>query len=384
MIEVHCITRAEEFAGLETVWNELLQRSAADNPFLTHQWLYSWWQSFGGASKLNILICWEKSASGESLVGIFPGYILNGYFSVVSKLRLLGSEVVTSDFLDVIVAKGREKEILPFLLAELRRDKNLHLIELTDLREESPLLASSDLVSGQGWCSQEWRVQKLCPTLPLPEDPADYFGSLSRSVRKNFQYYLRRLEAKGAILEIIQQEEDLSHGLADFCRLHMSRRNQMAQSGIFASKAQNAFYSDVFQRFFRAGWLELAFLNVAGERVAGVCQFNYRNAVYYYQTGYDVAWQKSSVGFVLNTMLIERAIRQGKSFYEFLRGVEEYKYRLGATQQRQLRDLYLTNGSLQGNVYLYGRRLNRAGGDAVKSILMPAFGSRTLRRKAGT
>lgn len=140
---------------------------------------------------------------------------------------------------------------------------------------------------------------------------------------------------------------------------------------------------EVFDRFFRAGWLELAFLNVAGKRVAGVFQFNYGDAVYYYQTGYDVAWEKSSVGFVLNGLLIERAIRQGKSSYEFLRGAEEYKYRLGATHQRQLKDVYLTRGSLPGEMFLACRRLNRAGRSAAKVLLGAAFGARMTEPKVG-
>jgi len=138
--------------------------------------------------------------------------------------------------------------------------------------------------------------------------------------------------------------------------------------------AQKTFYHDVFGRLFDAGWLELAFLNVSGERVAGVCQFNYGDSSYYYQTGYDVAWEKSSVGFVLNGMLIERAIDQGKSFYEFLRGEEEYKYRLGATSNHHLRDVYLKNGSILGEIFLAKRRLVRAGKEKAKVILKPLLG----------
>jgi CelD/BcsL family acetyltransferase involved in cellulose biosynthesis len=381
MMEVHYINREEEFAALEIEWNDLLHRSAADNPFLTHQWLHSWWRAFGRSSLLNVLLCRENSGGKDSLVGIFPGYITYNLFPPTRLLRFLGSEVVTSDFLDVIVERDREKEILCTLLMELRRDRSPHLIELTDLPESSPLLTISNQGCGQDWCIEEWPTQKLCPVISLPKDTAEYFNGLSRGVRKNFNYYRRRLGKQDATLEIIRKEEDLAQGIDDFSRLHNSRRNQKGQSGIFSSEAQRSFYSGVFGRFFQAGWLELAFLNIAGVRVAGACQFNYRNSVYYYQTGYDVSWEKSSVGFVLNGMLIERAIRQGKSFYEFLRGAEDYKYRLGATRDRQLRDLYLTRGSLPGETFLLWRRLKRTGRATVKAFLKSAFGSRFTGRK---
>lgn len=375
-MQVHCITRDEEFAGLETEWNDLLRRSAADNPFLTHQWLHSWWRTFGRNSRLHILVCRERSDAHGPLLGVFPGYVAFGRFPPVRRLRLLGSEVVTSDFLDVIVDRDRENEVLSTLLKALRHDKGFHIVELTDLREGSPLLTSWDCRADNGLGQQEWPSQKICPFAPLPQDPSEYFSGLRRTVRKNFQYYRRRLEAQGASLDIVLKEEDLAQGMADFSRLHRSRRNQKGESGVFASKAQNDFYSDVFKRFFRAGWFELAFLKVAEQRVAGVCQFNYGDIVYYYQTGYDVTWEKSSVGFVLNGLLMERAIRQGKSCFEFLRGEEAYKYRMGATHQRVLKDVYLTKGSVAGEMLLACRRLSGAGRACAKAFLRSAFGVR--------
>ena len=383
MIEVRCVADEDEFFGLESAWNDLLRRSSANSPFLTHQWLLSWWKAFGGSSRLHVLVCCEDTGQEQSLLGIFPGYVTSNRFPFVSRLRLLGSEVVASDFLDVIVASGRETESLSALLAHLCHEEGHHLVELTDLREESPLLRATDLEFGCEWSLQEWPVQKLCPAVPLPKTSADYFAGLSRGVRKNFQYYRRRLESQGARLEIIERKEDLPGGMEDFSRLHRSRCSQKGQSGIFSSESQRSFYSEVFERFFQAGWLELAFLNVAGERVAGVCQFSYGDAVYYYQTGYNVSWEKSSVGFVLNGILIERAIHQGKSFYEFLRGEEEYKFRLGATRRRCLRDLYLKNGSFTAEMFLRLRRLNRDSRALVKALLRPVLGVRIAKRSAG-
>ncbi len=366
---------------MEKEWNDLLKRSVADNPFLTHQWLHCWWRAFGKGLRLHIVLCRDDKAECRPLLAIFPGYITCGVFPPIRRLRLLGSEVVTSDFLDVILSGDSEKEILMELLSALHGDGNYQLAELSDLREESPLMTSIESAPSSGWQVQDWPVRKFCPYLILPESPAAYLSGLSRGVRKNFQYYRRRLEKKGAFLEIIQREEDLSQGINDFSRLHRSRRSQKGDSGIFFSKAQRNFYAAVFERFFRAGWLELAFLNVAGERVAGVCQFSYGNAVYYYQTGYDVSWEKSSVGFVLNGMLIERAIEQGKSYYEFLRGEERYKIRLGAVQKHQLRDLYLTRGNLYGELYLALRRLHRSVRSSAKTLLNPFLGGRMLDGK---
>ncbi len=379
-METSLLIREEEFAAMEQEWNTLLCSSAANTPFLTHQWLYSWWQAFGTGSELYIILCYGYIDGIRTLVAIFPAYITKPYLFPIRRLRLLGSEVVTSDFLDVIVARGWEDEVLAALQKRCCNRGNVHLAELTDLRAESPFVGSVKSGLRSGCSLQDWPVEKICPYIALPETSEQYFSDLSRSVRKNFQYYRRKLEKQGCFLEIIQRKEELEQGMADFSRLHLSRRSQKGDLGIFASEAQKKFYSDIVKRFFQAGWLELAFLNIDGKRVAGVCQFNYDDAIYYYQTGYDVAWEKSSVGFVLNGLLIERAIVQGKTSYEFLRGEEGYKSRLGAVQQRKLRDVYLTNGNYYGTVYMASKHVNRAVRATAKYVLKCMVNARVAKK----
>jgi CelD/BcsL family acetyltransferase involved in cellulose biosynthesis len=244
-------------------------------------------------------------------------------------------------------------------LSAIADESALHLVELTDIPDESPLLEELETAVAEiGWRTQQWPAHKLCPVIDLPASWDDFMANLSRSVQKNYQYYRRRLQGQGAFLEIISNQAEMPEALAEFTRLHNSRRHQKQQKGIFSTSARKLFYKEMLQRFTAAGWVELAFLKVVDERVAGVCQFNYGNSIYYYQTGYDVTWEKYSVGFVLNGLLIERAIGAGRSCFEFLRGEEQYKYRLGATRNRYLRDIYLKRGSSLGEMYLARRKLS--------------------------
>ena len=182
---------------------------------------------------------------------------------------------------------------------------------------------------------------------------------------------------------MIQREDDFAVAMDDFARLHNARRSQKNQPGIFDTVAQRNFYFDVFRRFLRSGALELSFLRVGDQRIAVICQFSSNQGIHYYQTGYDLSWEKSNVGFVLLVVMIERAVNQGRAFYELLRGQEDYKYRLGEVRERKLRDLYLTKGSLFGAIYFILRLINRKARKSTKSILR-LISARRPADKVGT
>ena len=50
----------DELESLETSWNQLLSKSPDKNPFLTYEWLSTWWKHFGKGKKLEIFIAREN------------------------------------------------------------------------------------------------------------------------------------------------------------------------------------------------------------------------------------------------------------------------------------------------------------------------------------
>lgn len=348
MIEIECVRLEQEFFDLETSWNDLLAISGNDNPFLTHQWLRSWWEAFGHNAELHLLLFREVSGGNAALVGIFPGFIRKtGLFPPLRVLRLLGSEVVDSDFLDIIIAAGNENEVYPVLWDYLRECPDFHLVELTDIPDSSPTARRVREGNAGRLGVTDWHARKRCPYIDLPSDPEGFFASLSLNTRKKYRYR-RQLEARGGHLETVRERNGFSGAMEDFVRLHTGRRRQKGQAGVFATEAQRNFYATAFGRFLDAGWLDLAFLKVGDERVAAVCQFVYGDSIYYYQAGYDTAWEQSRVGFVLLCLLLDKSIREKKRCYEFLRGEERYKYSFGVTGDRLLVDLTLNSGSERG------------------------------------
>ena len=80
----------------------------------------------------------------------------------------------------------------------------------------------------------------------------------------------------------------------------------------------------------KAGWLQMNFLTVGEERVAAYINFVYDNRVLVYNSGLNhEEYGQLSPGIVLLAYNIQHAIEAGYSKYDFLRGDEIYKYRMG-------------------------------------------------------
>jgi len=56
--------------------------------------------------------------------------------------------------------------------------------------------------------------------------------------------------------------------------------------------------------------------------------FDYNGKVYLFNSGYDPEYSILSVGLLSKLLSIKDSIERGRKCYDFLKGAEEYKYRL--------------------------------------------------------
>jgi CelD/BcsL family acetyltransferase involved in cellulose biosynthesis len=81
------------------------------------------------------------------------------------------------------------------------------------------------------------------------------------------------------------------------------------------------------------GPLRLAFLTVGERRIAAGIHFRTSNGFLYYNAGVDPDAKELSPGVVMIAAYIQRAIAEGCSRLDFLRGNEPYKYIWGAVDE---------------------------------------------------
>ena len=98
---------------------------------------------------------------------------------------------------------------------------------------------------------------------------------------------------------------------------------------------REAFFLDAAGEAVRRGKLRLETVELDGRPVSSCLGFDYKGAFLLYNSGYDPEHSKLSVGIVSKALAIRGAIESGDSVFDFLRGSEDYKYRLGG-QDRQV------------------------------------------------
>ena len=79
-----------------------------------------------------------------------------------------------------------------------------------------------------------------------------------------------------------------------------------------------------------AGILKLFFLDLDETPAAAVMCFDYNSTVYLYNNGFDNQYRSLSVGLLSKVFAIQDSIERGKNTFDFLKGTETYKRRLGA------------------------------------------------------
>ncbi|MGC8945396.1 MAG: GNAT family N-acetyltransferase [Anaerolineae bacterium] len=325
--EIH--SHPSVFDALADEWTALLRRSATDVPFLTPSYQQAWWRHLAEveAGPAAPFLCLVTVRDGAELVGIAP--LCRAHRPEGPTLQWVGC-VEVSDYLDAVIAAGREALVWEATLDALTGPSapRWARMDLCSIPAASPTLAALPALAQQRGWAVETEVQEVCPVLSLPSTWEEYLASLDRKDRHELRRKLRRAEAlDGLRWYIVGSEHDLEVEIEDFLALMAQSTRAKAE---FLTPPMRAFFRELMRAAFAEGWLQLAFLEWDGRKLAAYLNFVYRNRVLVYNSGLD--WRADpglGAGIVLSAFLIRHAIAEGREAYDFLRGREDYKYRLG-------------------------------------------------------
>ena len=137
---------------------------------------------------------------------------------------------------------------------------------------------------------------------------------------------LRRLYEAGDIEYSTIEDRDAVQGIMDvFLKLLRDSREDKAA---FMTPGMESFFRSVAEAMAKAGLLRFGMLKINGLPVACVMCFDYNDKVCLYNSGYDPLHSYLSVGLLSKALSIKDSIERGRKTYDFLKGAEEYKYRL--------------------------------------------------------
>ncbi len=310
------------FTLLSKDWDSILANSEINTIFLTRQWQSIWWHNFGKGKNLRLFAF--RSDDGETL-GLAPLYFEQTDGKV---LQFIGGRDLC-DYLDFIITKGREREVLKAFLYHLSRsDNHFAFLNLYSLPEDSPTLRILQSLRDEAGLRMEVAVEDTSPFISLSHSFEDYLGTLHKKDRHEIRRKVRRAQAAGELeFSRIENEEELGEGFNTFITLH---RRSSSEKAKFMDDRKESFFRDIARGLFKRGWLDLFFLKLKGKEIASLFCFNYQNRLYLYNSGYDPDYSSFSPGIVLLNYCIADAIGRGIKEFDLLRGNEPYKYHFGA------------------------------------------------------
>lgn len=336
-MQFNVIRTLNEFEALANDWNLLLSNSASHVPFLRHEYLFNWWKTLGGGEwqHAEMFVITARQNPGEPLAGIAPLFYTKNRDGNPA-LMLMGS-IEISDYLDVIASPDTLapflEGLLDFLNGPLAPD--WRLLDWNNLLESSPTIGILKEIADRRGCGYQAEPLQHCPFIPLPGDWETYLASLDKKQRHEIRRKMRRADEyeKPIRWYILDDETRLDQEIESFLTL-MAFDTEKAEflTGIMHSQMKKALLSA-----FRAGWLQLAFMEVDGEKAAAYVNFDFEGHIWVYNSGLNPHFKELSLGWVLLAHLIQWAIEHGRSGFDFMRGDEDYKYRFGAIDRKVMR-----------------------------------------------
>ena len=303
------VEAVEADAGVKARWRELADE--AQNLFATPEWVEAWWTHLGAGQTPRYLACRD---AGGAIVAVAPMAV--GRIGPVRVVRFAGHG--PADAQGPACAPGLAARALASL-ADGLGDAGVLLAE----RVPAAHLPEGGFV--------ELR-REPSPAIDIDSGWDAYLQSRSSNMRSQIRRKERKLERENGLAFRLASAESLDADLDDLFRLHAARWGEEGSGAFEGGRAE--FHRDFARRALGRGWLRLWVAEVeGGKTVAAWYGFRFAEQEWYYQSGRDPAWDRSSVGLVLLAHTIRSAAQDGIGRYRLLRGGEAYKDRFATSDE---------------------------------------------------
>lgn len=270
-------------------------------PFPEAQFLTCWWRHLGDGELL------VAGDDGSCLPLVRRGGELRGAGSadVTDYRSPLGTDLgVIADDLTALVTEG-------------------HSLRLESLPEEAARPLSTEM--RRRGISLSFRPSEPTYVLRAMVGGDPYSGLSSRQAHELRRKVRRYTEQVGRpVVRVWRRDSD---AFGRFVELH---RRSSGLKGAFLDERRTAFFECLWRS---PGW-RLDELVGDGRSVAFVFGFEAGSVHYLYNSAYDSTYGALSPGSVLFAQVIARGVENGLRSFDFLKGAEPYKTRLGAAPRR--------------------------------------------------
>jgi CelD/BcsL family acetyltransferase involved in cellulose biosynthesis len=372
--EVELLSSTDDLTRIAAQWNELHERASAASIFNSWIWQYQWWQVYGRAQPLRVLVARDENrATGEKqTLGIVAFYVqtVKVLGVRVRLLRFVGTGADTHpDDLGPVLAAGAEEAAALALARTALRIADVDVVLATDIDPRSCFARALEQAATEVRLTRFTGESERIAFTGLPRSWSEFMQSLGSDRRSRIRSARKKTAEHGARFYLWQDGAAIGTALEQLADLHRRRWQESGGSESFASAEYLAFHRRIMQAAFARGWLRLYCLDLDGRLAAMTYCYRFRNRVYLMQAGFDPALSRLNPGKVLLGHALEHAIVEGNEVFDYLRGEHRYKDQL-ATGHRQTLSVRVFHRTAAALAY------------GLRRIWLPLWKARLLRRPA--
>jgi CelD/BcsL family acetyltransferase involved in cellulose biosynthesis len=289
-----------------------------NSPFILPTWMKIWWQHFRPDIEPYLI----SVRDDQQVIGVAPLQV-NNYTA-----SLVGGDNVC-DYLDFIVVPSRENDFFNAIIEVLRK-QNTKQLNLGLLRPDSVVVSKFTDFARTSNLNVSLTKEDVSSEMDLPSTFEEYLALLNTKQRHEVRRKLRRLSEAGHInYRFFNGDSGLDSLLDTFLHLFSLARDEKAH---FMTPEMTVFFHALSHSLAEIGLLRFGLLEIDTKPAAMVMCFDYNNTIYLYNSGFDPQYDSLSVGLMSKVLTIQESIRLGNKRFEFLKGNEIYKERLGGQE----------------------------------------------------
>lgn len=314
---VDCIHDASQLITLRDEWTALLQYSSHGDPFLSWEWIATWWHHFGSRYELVLITVREEgSLVGLAPLMVQPQRICGLYLRVLTSIGYPPPDV--SGFLTLSNRCDVTRAIVDYLAT------NNTIWEAIQLNEFPNNIFSDEqnLKKLEAFCTIDIPTSRHWFILMNGPDWDAYHIQLPARVRKDLRRCRRRLEELGEI-GFMRYTGDQFH--PDHMESVFDINSRSHHPGNYRIGSQRDFHRHLGRAMQEAGWIDMSFLLLDGNPIAYQYGFVYRQRASIWRTGFDHSYRIYAPGKLLLLEYLQDSYQRGILDIDWLRGDHNYK-----------------------------------------------------------
>lgn len=353
-MRIEVIRQYNEFVQMETEWNELLGRSLHPMVFLTHQWIDTWWKSFGAGRELFILLVY----CGEELAAIAPFMRHQDEHTLIgrtnTKIKLEKIEFIAN------IHSNRSGLILsanPAECCDAITDYLFNDCEAWDMLSLKYLVASSPAVNHLSRSLDKRNVhynryfQRASPYVPLDCSWEDYLKTIDSRFKRNLSSRLKKLEKLGKVrLEVYRDSERLEEILNEVFDVASKSWKAEEETALSSTPQYKDFYSMLAYKAAKENWLEIYILYIDEKPLVFDFCMRYGEVLLLLKTEFDDSYRNYGVGNLLKLKQFETIFGTSLVEFDFLGPSMPWKKYWANGYEREHIHLDIFNKSSRGHL----------------------------------